>query len=838
MHLIRRSHSSNFPVARCLSSVLMLMLALFAATVTYAATLPAGFTETRIANGLNNPTAMSFAPDGRLFVAEQGGRLRIIKNGVLLAQPFVTISVNSAGERGLLGVAFDNQFNTNGFVYVYYTTSSAPIHNRISRFTASPGNPDVATAGSEVQIFNLPNLSSATNHNGGAIHFGPDGMLYAAVGENANPSNAPSLNTVLGKMLRINRDGTIPSDNPFFNQTTGNNRAIWARGLRNPFTFAFQPGSGRLHINDVGQNTWEEVSLGIPGADYGWPGVEGPEPPFVAGVTYPLHSYQNAGSNCAIVGAAFYNPPVPNFPSTFNGRYFFGDFCGGFIRTLNPPNYTTVSNFATGINSLVDVAVGPDGALYYLARGGGEVFRVTFTANTAPAITEEPASQTVPVGASVTFRVAASGSPAPTFQWQRNGVNIPGATATTFTIASASAADNGAMFRAIVTNPVGTATSNSATLTVLQNSPPTAAITAPRNGQTYRGGQQFSFAGTGSDPENGTLPPSAFTWRVDFHHDNHTHPHVLPVSGVTSGTFTIADRGETAATVFYRVVLTVRDSAGLTNTTFVDILPQTSNITLRTNPQGLRLTLDGQTAPTTPVLSVEGVIRSLGAPSPQTLNGTTYEFVSWSDGGAATHEVATPTNDATFTATFRQVLNTIVFTDDFEAARGWALTPGSNPATTGRWQRGDPQSTTSGGATMQLGTCDGPSVNCLITGLTSGGSVGANDVDGGLTSIQSPLIQLPAGVTLRLNFRYYFAHLNNSSTADFFRVRVVGANGTPVTVFQELGSAATDPAAWIGGSADISSFAGQSVRILVEASDAGGGSLVEAGFDNASIVRQ
>jgi glucose/arabinose dehydrogenase len=147
-----------------------------------AATLPGGFAETRVATGIDSPTAMAFAPDGRVFVAQQSGALRVIKNNTLLSQPFVSLSVNSSGERGLLGVAFDPNFASNGFVYVYYTTSTSPVHNRLSRFTASAANPDVAAAGSETQILNLPNLSSATNHNGGAIHFGTDGKLSVAVG--------------------------------------------------------------------------------------------------------------------------------------------------------------------------------------------------------------------------------------------------------------------------------------------------------------------------------------------------------------------------------------------------------------------------------------------------------------------------------------------------------------------------------------------------------------------------------------------------------------------------------------------------------------------------------
>ena len=302
-----------------------------------AATLPTGFAETRVATGIASPTAMAFAPDGRVFVAQQSGALRVVKNGALLSQPFLTLSVNSSGERGLLGVAFDPNFASNAFVYVYYTTSTSPVHNRLSRFTASASNPDVVAAGSEVQLLNLPSLSSATNHNGGAIHFGTDGKLYIAVGDNANGANSQSLSTTLGKVLRVNADGSIPSDNPFLGQTTGINQSIWAMGLRNPFTFAVDRTNGRIHINDVGQDSWEEVNLGAAGANYGWPQIEGPNPAGVAGRTYPIHNYQNAGSNCAIVGAAFYRPVTATFPAEYAGRYFFGDYCGGFIRTLSPP---------------------------------------------------------------------------------------------------------------------------------------------------------------------------------------------------------------------------------------------------------------------------------------------------------------------------------------------------------------------------------------------------------------------------------------------------------------------------------------------------------------------
>jgi glucose/arabinose dehydrogenase len=816
-----------------------LVCGLLASVGARAATLPSGFSETRVATGLSSPTAMAVAPDGRIFVAQQGGALRVVRNGSLLATPFLTVSVNASGERGLLGVAFDPQFASNGYVYVYYTTSTSPIHNRVSRFTASTSNPDVVAAGSEVQLLNLPNLSSATNHNGGAIHFGPDGKLYIAIGDNANTANSQPLTTTLGKVLRINADGSIPSDNPFVSQTTGINQAIWARGLRNPFNFAIDWTNSRIHVNDVGQDTWEEVNTAVAGANFGWPQTEGPNPAGVAGVTYPVHAYQNAGSFCAITGAAFYRPSVVLFPSEYYGRYFFGDYCGGFIRTLSPPNYTTSTGFATGISSLVDIAAHFDGSLYYLARGnGGELFRVQFTAATAPSISSQPASITVAAGQTASFSVTASGSAPLGYQWQRNGANIAGATSPTYSF-TATAADNGATFRAVVSNSAGSATSNSATLTVPANAAPTGTITAPVNGTNYRGGQTFTFTGTATDPEDGTLPASAYTWRVDLYHDEHNHPHVEPTSGITTGTFSIPTRGETSANVWYRLTLTVRDSAGLTHTSFVDVRPLTSIVRIESNVANAQLTLDGTpiTAPYT-FTGVEGIIRSLGVVTPQTSGGTTYEFVSWSDGGAATHEISTPTADTTYTALFQPGATMVLFSDTFESALGWTLTPGQNPATTGRWQRGDPQPTSQNGISLQPGSCDGGSVNCLITGLTATSSAGGNDVDGGLTSIQSPPISLPAGGTITLRFRFFFAHLNNATSADLFRVRVVGSNGVAQTVAARGGTASNAAGTWTTRTADLSAWAGQTVRLRVEALDASTGSLIEAGVDNVTITRQ
>jgi glucose/arabinose dehydrogenase len=362
--------------------VLALALALLP-TCSSAAQLVNGFIETTVAAGLRQPTAMALAPDGRIFVCEQAGRLRVVSSsGALLSDPFVTVTTTAEGERGLLGVAFDPQFAGNHFVYVYYTATTPNVHNRVSRFTADG---DGVVPGSEFVVVDLEPLG-ATNHNGGAIHFGPDGKLYIAVGENAVKDNAQTLDNRLGKILRLNSDGTIPDDNPFFGVATGPNRAIWARGLRNPFTFAFRPFTTTMYINDVGQDLWEEVNPGIAGANYGWPITEGPttDTRFVS----PLEAYMHP-TGCAIAGAAFYDPAVHQFPTEYNGSYFFADLCGGFIHRL-PAGSRTALPFATGIVAPVDVHVSDSGSLYYLARGFGpdtgivvrvDAPHVTLTAN-------------------------------------------------------------------------------------------------------------------------------------------------------------------------------------------------------------------------------------------------------------------------------------------------------------------------------------------------------------------------------------------------------------------------------------------------------------------------
>lgn len=338
--------------------------------------VPAGFTkDERFVTGLNQATALAQAPDGRLLIAEQGGAVRVVKAGQLLLQPFVQLAVDAAGERGLIGLTLHPDFPAIPHVFVHYTSNAGAVHNRISRFTALG---DVALPASELVLVELPALSAATNHNGGALHFGSDGKLYVGVGENADPARAQDLSSPLGKLLRFNEDGSIPADNPFAGTQTGLARAIWAYGLRNPFTFAVQPVSGRIHINDVGQNTWEEINVGVAGANFGWPASEGPDN-ISAAIVAPLFTYshsaaQPAGSGpggfftgFSIAGGTFY-PVSGTFAPPYRGNYFFADFVSRFIGRLDSANGNAAYAFASVSDTPVDLLVASDGALLVLGR--------------------------------------------------------------------------------------------------------------------------------------------------------------------------------------------------------------------------------------------------------------------------------------------------------------------------------------------------------------------------------------------------------------------------------------------------------------------------------------
>ncbi len=328
-------------------------------------TLPSGFSSDRIVTGITGATALAIAPDGRIFICEQTGALRVVKDGTILREPFVTLEVDHTWERGLIGIALDPRFSETGYVYVCYVTPRPFVHHRVSRFTAKG---DVAALGSEFVLLEGDDQATLggdvpAGHQGGALNFGGDGKLYVALGDQTAGLPAQKFTTFQGKLLRLNSDGSIPEDNPFCQKARGKYRAIWALGLRNPFRFAVQPGSGRIFINDVGQDKWEEIDEGTPGGNFGWPESEGPTTD--ARFRGPIYHYSVA----SITGGAFCpSGSATDFPPRYRGRYFFMDFVKGWIKVLDPDHPTEVETFAEGLMRPVDLSFGTDGRLYALMR--------------------------------------------------------------------------------------------------------------------------------------------------------------------------------------------------------------------------------------------------------------------------------------------------------------------------------------------------------------------------------------------------------------------------------------------------------------------------------------
>lgn len=641
----------------------ILPLAFLLGCATFAqAQLPEGFAQTRVAQQLD-PTAMTIAPDGRIFITEKSGIVRIVREGQLLPDPFLTLAVDNFNERGLGGIVLDADFDRNHFLYLFYTIPGAN-RNRVSRFTA---NGDYAIPNSEQVILELDPLAG-TIHNGGAMLFDKDDKLYISVGDGANAATAQDLNSLSGKILRINADGTIPTDNPFYNQLQGKYRAIWALGFRNSFTFAIQPGTGRLLANDVGGELYEEVNDIVKGGNYGWSRIEGPRTNQIPPDNYrePLYSYGH-NEGCSIIGAAFYNPTIYTFPAQYHGKFFFTDYCRGYMKVLNPETGRVESTFMTGLNQLVQILVAPEGDLYYLIRSGiggggladntstnnGSLWRVFYEGSGAPFIAVQPQSVTVPVGEDAAFRVQASGKAPLTYQWSVNNTLIADNNSPEFIFKNARLPDNNANIKCVVKNAQGEVSTTVAKLLVTSNTRPIPTITQPTAGATYKAGATLTFAGAGSDAEEGNLSAELLTWKIDFHHNEHVHPALDATTGIANGSFIIPQIGEIDHNVFYRIHLTATDRQGLSRTTFRDVLPVKTQFTVLTEPAGLPVNVDGKTVNTpVTVTSVEGIRRTISALPSTTANGKLYFFDQWANGSKEDFYTFLAGEQATITARY------------------------------------------------------------------------------------------------------------------------------------------------------------------------------------------
>ena len=757
-------------INKCSSSLLMVWAAiscLLGAILSpvQAATLPAGFSKSIVLSGLTGPTAIRFSPDGRVFVAEKSGLIKVFPT-LTSTTPTVfhdlRTNVHNFWDRGLMSLELHPNFPAVPSVYVIYTYDKDPNSTQVPRWgtpgvtsDGCPTPPGATTNGcvvsgrlSRLEAASGSNVSTGTEsvlvegwgqqfpgHSMDTVMFGPDGALYASAGEGAsftfadygqagiplNPLGDPPVGiggvqtsptaeggatraqslrrvsgpTVLnGTLIRVDPfTGAGLSDNPLSASADPNARRIVGYGFRNPFRFTFRPGTTELWVGDVGWNTWEEIDripnpLTSPVRNFGWPCYEGAasQPGYQAiglticqtlysqagGHTPPYFAYSHsqqvvAGETCptgssAIAGLAFNQGGT--YPATYQGALFFADNSRDCIWSMfaganGLPDPATRATFAAGAANPVDLQIGPGGDLFYVDFDGGTIRRIQYTSgNQAPNAVIQATPLSGPTPLTVTFDGRASSDPNAgdtlTYSWDLNGDGIFGdavTAQTSFTYTQTKLYN----VQLKVTDNQGTF--DVARVLISVGNPPTAFIDAPVANTPWQVGQSLTFSGHATDPDQSTLPPSAFSWEIIMHHcpsDCHTHP-VQGFSGVMTGSFSAPDHEYPS---HLEIKLTVTDAGGLKDTKSVLLDPQTVGLDFVSTPPGLELVVGSSSAPTpfsrTVIL---GSANSVSAATLQSLLGTTYYFTSWSDGGNQSHQIV-GTGSATYTATYSLTADT------------------------------------------------------------------------------------------------------------------------------------------------------------------------------------
>ncbi|QSQ25795.1 PQQ-dependent sugar dehydrogenase [Pyxidicoccus parkwayensis] len=654
--------------------------------------LPTSFTMEVVASGLAYPTGFAALPDGRILIAEKGGVVRLLKNGVLQPTPFIDLQarVNAHHDRGLLGLAVDPAFSSNGFVYLLYTyddddtDDDGPKTARLARYTAVG---DTASPGSEYVLLGtvvghscnefpqgtdcIP--SDSPSHTVGSVRFAPDGTLFVTLGDGArfdgvddDALRAQDVDSLAGKVLHVTRDGKGIPSNPFWNGDANANRSkVWAYGLRNPYRFNLRPDNGVPYLGDVGWNDYEEINVASAGANLGWPCYEGdfrqpgyaPKPLCQAlygrgpsAVKGPLYVWDHGVGRTA-TGGAFYTGAA--YPDAWRGAYFFADYGERWIRTLRVDGNDTVipgsvTEFATDVGGLVALDVGPDSNLYAVDIVAGELRRLRYTAGNTPPTAVASATPTNG-GVPLRVRFSSAGSKdvdgdALRYRWTFGDDSLASALANpehTYRLPG--------RYTAQLTVSDGRGGSHSATLRIdVGNYAPTVSITAPSAAYRFSVGDVVTYSGTASDKEDGAIPADRLSWRLTLQHCSGGTCHAHPYSTSTgpSGTFTVADHGDE---VFFELTLTATDSKGLTSSSTVTLHPRTVQLALETSPPGLELVFDGTEGPAPRVRTViAGSTHTVYAPSPQ----ADAFFHGWTDGGPQQREVVAGTSDATYTALF------------------------------------------------------------------------------------------------------------------------------------------------------------------------------------------
>ncbi|NND08590.1 MAG: T9SS type A sorting domain-containing protein [Saprospiraceae bacterium] len=620
-------------------------MVLMVTTVVLSQQLAQGFSIQRMAGGLN-PVSMTIDHHDRIWLVEKDGRVLIVEsNGEILPDPFIILEVNEFNERGLLGIALHPDMDNQPYVYLYYTVPNGR-HNRVSRVRA---NGDLAVPGSEEILLDLDLLSGAI-HNGGAMVFDNEGHLFIATGEAGLAANSQNPNNLLGKILRIHDDGTIPTDNPFFDVFEGKNRAIWSMGHRNPFNLAYDYITNRLYASDVGGGHYEEINLVEKGKNYGYPLVEGPiqdqAPPENYQDPYYAYPYE-VGKSCAIVALAIYRSEELSFGSEFDGAIFFADYCGGYFRVLKEGTPSQVQEFASGFDRPLNILINQqNGDLFFQTRAGqgggspedntistnGELWKLFFKGNGSPEIVNELPDVVRTIGEEVSFTINAIGSDTLQYNWYMDDQMIIDENNSTILFENLDLDMDGSLIYCVVTNTEGSDTSNVAKVTIVSNTRPTVEITAPLGTNTFSAGDTIFFTGKAFDAEDGPLASSALSWKIDFHHNEHTHPFVENLSETDHGFVIVPTSGETDTNVWIRIYLRATDLEGLQSETYTEIFPEFAQVTLISNLPA-SVSIDGavRSLPLT-FKSMRGLTRIIEVPQIQEEDDFLILYDQWADG--------------------------------------------------------------------------------------------------------------------------------------------------------------------------------------------------------------
>lgn len=533
--------------------------------------LPPGFVEEPLVS-LNALTGFARGPEGEIWLAGKEGGIWRFRDGV--PAPIARLGVDIEGEHGVVGIAVDPDFAANARIWIYYIPAGPPPRGRLAHFR-SIGSQLV----DETVVLETSPLTGLF-HTGGCLRFARDGTLFVSTGDDGGRSTtAQNPFDLKGKLLHINRDGSPAAGNPFLDGSA--DPRVWALGLRNPWRFSIQPGSGTLFIGDVGETEWEEINLGVPGANYGWALVEGSVPPGVAGITYPLYEYPHVSAvGESVIGGD--HVPGGSFPEAYVGNYIFADsttreFFRIALDAANQP--LSIETWATGASGpITDIQFGPDGALYYTDFFTG-LHRISYTgtSNRQPAARFEgtPDSGSAPL--EVVLDASASVDPDGTFlsyTWDFGDgqTSVQGPTVS-------HSYEAGSFRVTLVVTDAGGASARAQAPIVSGNQRPGAMVRFPRPGRRYGPDEVIEFSGLAADPEDGLIGCEHYTWRVTLHHLEHTHPALGPVQGACGGTFTTPPHGE--GNTHYEIVLTAQDSGAglgqagrLTATASVEIFPR------------------------------------------------------------------------------------------------------------------------------------------------------------------------------------------------------------------------------------------------------------------------